>query len=622
MYYGALYGSEWVYIVDPEKRWFPDVMEVGKTYTAQWTRQEYDSTGTYWGYGSDSVQITVTGPESVTVPAGTFTTYKLHIVDTWTNYLNESGVSTQDYWLAKGVGWVKMIRGGITYELESYTGPPPAPAMTVTTCGIKVTASWTSVANADGYVLFYAPFPYTGPDSIVSVEMAAQRSLSADLQDGAAFYVAIQAYNSFGNSGYSNIEYFIIGAPSVTTGSATSVTVISATLNGIVNPGGWDATYYFQYGPTTAYGSTTAITSVGSGCSDVSASASISHLRCDTTYHYRLVATNSEETSHGNDETFTTDTCPPAGSIPDTGQTECYNDSAKITCPQPGEDFYGQDANYTIYPPFYTKLDANGNALAASAVSWSMVKDNVTGLIWEVKTDDGSIHDKDNKYTWQGAQDTFVASLNSARFGGYTDWRLPTFKELAYIVNYGTYYPAIDSTYFPNTLSSYYWSSTPYALSTSVAWGINFLGGLGYQHYKYYSYDVRAVRGGQTKNSFVDNGNGTVTDTSTGLMWQKATAPGTYTWKEALSYCEGLTLAGFNNWRLPTIKELRSIVDYDRTGSAINTSYFPDTLSYNYWSSTTYSSTSEAWTIYFSYGNASYRNKSRSYYVHAVRGGQ
>ena len=73
----------------------------------------------------------------------------------------------------------------------------------------------------------------------------------------------------------------------------------------------------------------------------------------------------------------------PAAPVSDTGQTTCYDASGNvITCPGPGQSFYGQDANYTINSPSYTKLDGNGNALVASAASWVMVKDNVTGLIW------------------------------------------------------------------------------------------------------------------------------------------------------------------------------------------------------------------------------------------------
>jgi hypothetical protein len=71
--------------------------------------------------------------------------------------------------------------------------------------------------------------------------------------------------------------------------------------------------------------------------------------------------------------------------IPDTGQTKCYDNEKEIPCPQPGEDFYGQDGNYIINPPSYTKLDENGNSLPDDAASWLMVKDNVTGLVWEKK---------------------------------------------------------------------------------------------------------------------------------------------------------------------------------------------------------------------------------------------
>lgn len=76
--------------------------------------------------------------------------------------------------------------------------------------------------------------------------------------------------------------------------------------------------------------------------------------------------------------------------VPDTGQTKCYNNSEEITCPQPGEDFHGQDAQYTINPHSYTKMGQNDVVLPdtdAQAEGWIMTKDNVTGLIWEVKTD-------------------------------------------------------------------------------------------------------------------------------------------------------------------------------------------------------------------------------------------
>jgi len=296
--------------------------------------------------------------------------------------------------------------------------------------------------------------------------------------------------------------------------------------------------------------------------------------------------------------------------IPDTGQTKCYNNTGEIPCPQPGEPFYGQDGNYTINPPSYTKLDANGNALPDSATSWVMVRDNVTGLIWENKTSDGSIHDGSKSFTWcdrnpatnggnqgtcgtgagEAATDTeaFIKALNSANFGGFSDWRLPTVKELRTIVDYGRYKPSINTDYFLNTFPRY-WSSTTYVGDTRIAWTLDFDYGNDLFFYSKLGPNfVRAVRGRQTEDQFVDNGDGTVTDRSTGLMWQQATAPGKYTWEQALSYCENLTLAGHSDWRLPLINELESIVDLTRYNPAINTTYFPNTVVFFYWSSTTY----------------------------------
>jgi len=71
--------------------------------------------------------------------------------------------------------------------------------------------------------------------------------------------------------------------------------------------------------------------------------------------------------------------------VPDTGQTKCYNNTVEIPCPSPGQPFYGQDAQYDTSPQSYSKLDASGNDLPESTTSWSMVRDNVTGLIWEIK---------------------------------------------------------------------------------------------------------------------------------------------------------------------------------------------------------------------------------------------
>jgi hypothetical protein len=206
--------------------------------------------------------------------------------------------------------------------------------------------------------------------------------------------------------------------------------------------------------------------------------------------------------------------------VPDTGQTKCYDVAGNvITCPSPGQALYCQDGNYTINPISYTKLDGSGNVLSDSATTWVMVKDNVTGLIWEMKTKKDGVknyedpNDADNNYTWYDSNpatnggnpgeigndtEVFLKALNDAHYGSFSDWRLPTIKELASIVNYSiaSPKPMINAGYFPNTQSLPYWSSTTYASDTYGAWYISFGGGYG-PSAKSHSYYVRAVRGGQ-----------------------------------------------------------------------------------------------------------------------------
>ncbi len=306
--------------------------------------------------------------------------------------------------------------------------------------------------------------------------------------------------------------------------------------------------------------------------------------------------------------------------VPDTGQINCYDILGEIACPQPGEPFYGQDGNYAVNTPSLTKLDAQGNNLTYIAASWTMVKDNVTGLIWEVKTTDGSMHDKDNTYTWYDTEG-YIQALNSVNFGGHSDWRMPTIKELITIEYFGTYNPTINTAYFPNTKSDHFWSVTTLASSPDNAWSAYFNHGGVSSHGKDVSLPVRAVRGGQSGQAFFENGDGTVTDTSTGLMWQKP-AEGEMNWEAALAYSESLNFAGYSDWRLPSLKELWSIVDHSRARPAIDIAYFPyaTLVSSSYWSATTYPhSTDRVWVVDFVFGHSSSRYRSSNNNVRAVR---
>ena len=211
--------------------------------------------------------------------------------------------------------------------------------------------------------------------------------------------------------------------------------------------------------------------------------------------------------------------------------------SSDISAPQDCD--YGRDATHNDdsdgHAGFsFTKLDSNGNPLAASATEWSCVQDNVTGLIWEAKTDDGGLHSIHDTYNWyntdpatnggsEGYSDyygpddltfcygydpddsathcnteAFAARVNAVGLCGATDWRVPDMEELRSIVDYSRDNPSIDIDYFPDLIEdNLYWSASPYAHNYHYAWVLNFSIGnyIGYQHhYKHY---VRLVRVGQ-----------------------------------------------------------------------------------------------------------------------------
>ena len=106
----------------------------------------------------------------------------------------------------------------------------------------------------------------------------------------------------------------------------------------------------------------------------------------------------------------------------------------------------------------FVKLDAGGNELEADAAGWAMVRDTKTGLVWEMKTADGSVHDAGNQYTWKEAKEVFLTELNSAKFGGFTDWRMPNDTEIKSIMRQNQEEPFVDTAYFPNIRPGNYWN--------------------------------------------------------------------------------------------------------------------------------------------------------------------
>jgi len=174
----------------------------------------------------------------------------------------------------------------------------------------------------------------------------------------------------------------------------------------------------------------------------------------------------------------------------------------------------------------YSKIANDGSLLSDDAklgtatTDWACTKDNKTGLIWEVKTDDDGLRDKDWRYSWYKPEgdnggnagyqrdyeysgwckgsgcDTyaFTNAVNAQTLCGANDWRMPTIDELKGIVKSGALNPTIDTTYFPNTQSNWFWSSSPNASLSYSAWIVYFYSGDSYYGFKGFNAFVRLVR--------------------------------------------------------------------------------------------------------------------------------
>jgi len=320
--------------------------------------------------------------------------------------------------------------------------------------------------------------------------------------------------------------------------------------------------------------------------------------------------------------------------ITDTGQIKFYDNFSEVSASATGEAFDGQDAQYTGNQPAYAE---NGDGT---------VTDLNTGLMWQ--------QNPGEKMTCAEA----LAGVSSFNLAGYTDWRLPTIKELYSLILFsGTdpsgmsgddtsgLIPFIDTLYFDfqygdtsageRIIDSQYASATMYVYVTmdgdETVFGVNFADGRikGYGtepmpgQTEGKEFFVLYVRGntGYGSNNFQDKGDGTITDLATGLMWMKYdsgtfnagdNSDGALNWEQALDWAEKLEYADYSDWRLPDVKELQSIVDYtrspDTTGTAAIDPVFSVTSIINengdadypyYWTGTTHANT-------FNGGSAAY----------------
>lgn len=276
-------------------------------------------------------------------------------------------------------------------------------------------------------------------------------------------------------------------------------------------------------------------------------------------------------------------------SVPDTMQVLCFDATNAISCPASGEDFAGQDAQVNGTPPSYTD---NGDGT---------VTDNVTGLMWAQTPDlngDGEILASD-KLSYEAA----LTGAETFNLAGHNDWRLPTITEMYSLMDFrgvdpsgyeredlSGLIPFIDREYFDfaygdtaageRIIDSQMASSTLYVSGTNATgdatlFGVNFADGRikGYglkMRGRDKTFFVMYVRGdtGYGVNDFTDNGDDTVTDATTGLMWAQNDSGTAMNWQAALAFAHTANTnryLGFDDWRLPNVKELQVLLDYSRS---------------------------------------------------------
>ena len=321
--------------------------------------------------------------------------------------------------------------------------------------------------------------------------------------------------------------------------------------------------------------------------------------------------------------------------IVDTAQKECFS-SKGISTPCTSS---GQDGAY------------NTNSMSYKDNGDKTVTDNVTGLMWQQTADrDGNGEVKAVDKLSQSDAITYCSNLSLA---GYSDWRLPDIKTIYSLMNFtgsdpsgetgddtSSLDPFIDDAVFGfgygdtdagERIIDGQWATTTNYVSTTMngdatMFGLNFADG----RIKGYPLEMRGsdkmfyvqcVRDNTVygTNSFTDNGDLTITDSATNLMWHKNDNLTETNWDSAISYCENSTEAGYSNWKLPDAKELQSIVDYtrspDTTASPAINAIFNATAITNeagasdfgfYWSSTTHKSSNGfgGSAVYVSFGRS------------------
>ncbi|TGN00514.1 DUF1566 domain-containing protein [Leptospira yasudae] len=290
-----------------------------------------------------------------------------------------------------------------------------------------------------------------------------------------------------------------------------------------------------------------------------------------------------------------------------TGQTSCWDGAGTaISCSGTGQDGELQNGSTS-------SLTGPTNVTGTDYTT----TDNLSGLIWkscEEGQTGSTCTGAPSSLSW-AASLTACTSLNSPGYGNRTDWRLASLREYATMLNYSGSSPATYTSFFPNANGVGHWSSDrdPNAPGTQSVY-VSFTDGIVGLTIQGNTNDARCVSGSALPSlSFKNNGDSTITDINTGLIWMQCTVghsgstcntgiATSLTWSNALTACNSSTQGG-RRWRLPSVNELRSILDLSVGNPSISGAYFPNTLATNYWTSTSYTNPADAWVIHFGASN-------------------
>ena len=333
------------------------------------------------------------------------------------------------------------------------------------------------------------------------------------------------------------------------------------------------------------------------------------------------------------------------GVLPDTGQMGCYDAYSEVSCEDLEEHLFGQDSHFgwdLHSPERFFRTDQQ-------RPEEPVVFDYQTQLTWQgcIAGRRGLYCEGDDILMDHADAAAYCESLGEDGYGGYGDriWRLPEVHELWAIMDHGAVEPMVNSDHFPNTPAREHWSATPVHPHSDLGynWMTSFLDG----YIDGYSSDrelaVRCVTRDQLSPGRLypsepqAEADIVVRDTGTGLMWRRCSLGQTgdrcedgdasmMGWTEALSACRDNGFAGYQDWRLPSVNELMSILDYEAANPAVDEDAFPGAaFAYQevaHWSSTTLKGgPREAMAVDFSLGFVRASPKTYPMHVLCVRKG-